>query len=118
MKWTPEEDQKLRDLASDGLSPTLIANILPERTADAIWARASRLKIRLQSQETRSAYEYLKEGGAVVRDEIGGVVGVRWGAATRTGETFATRFCERLVALGFIRPLSERANVFQWRDAA
>lgn len=43
---------------------------------------------------------FLKRGGVVVREDLGGVVGVRWGRAHRSGAPFNTEACERLLTNG------------------
>lgn len=44
--------------------------------------------------------EFLKRGGVLIREDIGGVVGVRWGRAHRSGPPFDTETCERLLERG------------------
>jgi hypothetical protein len=113
-RWKPEEDDLLMSLAGDGLSAQEIALALKSRTGAAVYGRAKALKVTLNSREHQSLRDYLREGGRLVRDEVGGVVGVRWARATRSGESFATKVCERFVELGWLRSADGRESVFCW----
>lgn len=115
-KWTPEEDAQLIDLAKDGLSAKEIAAAIG-RSESSVSGRASKLRITMRSRQHQSLREYLREGGPLVRDEIGGAVGVHWTKAARTGEAFAASICERFVALGFLRAFPDRPNVYRWAFA-
>lgn len=111
-RWNEQEDTVLRELAKDGLSGAEISRAIPGRSESSIYGRARTLRVSLTSREHQSLRDYLADGGCIVRDEVGGVVGVRWAAATRCGESFATKVCERLVSLGFLRTVDGRENVF------
>lgn len=113
-RWTQEQDDLLRELAADGLSAAEIARAMPDRSESAVYGRAAKLKARLSAGNYREMRDYLSGGGCLVRDEVGGVVGVRWARATRSGESYPTRTCERLAALGWLRPHQFSANVYQW----
>lgn len=112
-KWTPGEDDKLLELMADGLSADEIGRVITERSVSAIYGRASTLGKTFCSREHQGLRDYLREGGLLVREEVGGAVGVRWAPATRCGGSFGARVCERLVALGLLIPTRDRANVFQ-----
>lgn len=117
-KWTPEEDDAITKLAGDGLSAKEIARTVPPRSESAVSSRLSRIGVSLESREHQTLREYLAEGGRLVREEIGGAVGVHWAKATRCGVSFSTQVCERFVELGFIRPDAGRENIFRWSDPA
>lgn len=112
-KWTPEEDAQLAELAKDGFSAKEIAAAIG-RSEGSVSGRVAKLKVCLNSRAHQGLREYLREGGPLVRDEIGGVVGIHWTKAARTGEAFSAVICERFVALGFLRPEGGRPNVFKW----
>jgi hypothetical protein len=113
-RWTPEEDVILRDNVESGLSAAELALLLPDRTADAVWGRCRKIGLKLRAAEHTPLREYLAEGGCVVRENVGGAIGIHWAKATRSGSAFATSICERFVALGFLKPIPERENVFRW----
>jgi hypothetical protein len=45
---------------------------------------------------------FLRKGGRLLREDIGGVVGVRWGRAHRSGPPFDPQTCERLLEKGCV----------------
>lgn len=50
--------------------------------------------------EYRRLVEYMKRGGAVLREDVGGVVGVRWTTAHLSVVRFDPKACERLMERG------------------
>ncbi len=44
----------------------------------------------------RRLVRFLSKGGVLVREEIGGAVGVAWRTASRSGEGFPTEVCEKV----------------------
>ena len=116
-RWTPEEDAQLTELAAEGLSPAEVAGVMKTRSESAVAGRASKIGASFRSREHQPLREYLSRGGAVVREDIGGVIGVRWAKATRSGEAFSARACEVFVRLGLLAP-TERPDVFAWKPAA
>jgi hypothetical protein len=115
-KWTPEEDAALTDLAKDGFSAKEIAAAIG-RSEGSVSGRVAKLGVSLCSRQHQTLREYLRDGGPLARDDVGGIVGVHWTKAARTGEAFSATICERFVALGFLRPDGERPNVFRWAMA-
>lgn len=51
-------------------------------------------------REREFLLSFLKRGGALVREDIGGAIGVRWGRAHRCGPAFDPLACERLLERG------------------
>lgn len=113
-RWKPEEDDLLRELAVDGLSAREIALALTERSEGAVSSHASAIGVALISRGSQDLREYLAEGGRIVREDVGGIIGIYWAKATRSGSVFSAKTCERFVALGFIAPTDGRENVFRW----
>lgn len=113
-RWTDAEDDQLKELAADGLSAREIALALDARSESAVSGRAARIGASLLSSPHQSLREYLADGGRIVREDVGGAVGIHWAKATRSGSNFAATICERFVALGFIEPTDGRENVFRW----
>jgi hypothetical protein len=113
-RWTTEEDDLLKQLAVDGMSATLMTRALAGRSEAAITGRACRLGVPLASRAHQSLIDHLREGGAIIREQVGGAIGVHWTTAARAGGHFSDRLCERLLSLGYIAPLPGRENVFGW----
>ena len=61
---------------------------------------------------------FVKRGGFVVRDVVGGAVGVRWTRAARTGGWFNPAKLERALELGVLRPVQGAASIFRVRPPA
>ena len=56
---------------------------------------------------------YVKRGGFVVRDVVGGAVGVRWTRAARTGGWFNPAKLELALELGVLKPVRGAISIFQ-----
>lgn len=101
----------LRTCASDGLAASEAAAALGRNVA-GVYGRARRLGVRFTSSRHDQLRTFLRKGGRLVREEIGGAVGVRWGRAHRSGAAFDTRVCERLLELGQLKPSAEGQDVY------
>lgn len=99
MKWTTELDAKLKALMADGLTAAICADIMGA-TEGSIYARASSQSFKFQSDECQAVAKFLALGGRLIREDVGGVVGVRWARAHRSGPGFPAPICERLLELG------------------
>lgn len=110
--WTAGEDQLLRECAGDGLSSGETARIIG-RTVDSVSSRAGRKQIRFNSAEHAALRKYLKREDRLLREDLGGAVGVRWATAHRSGPTFSAAVCERLLAGGLVQPDPEAPHVFR-----
>lgn len=110
--WTAAEDQLLRECAGDGLSSGETARVL-DRTVDSVSSRAGRKQIRFSSAEHAALRKYLKREGRLLREDIGGAVGVRWATAHRSGPSFSAAVCERLLASGMMQPDPDAPHVFR-----
>lgn len=53
-----------------------------------------------RDRERKRAWRYLCRGGVVIREEIGGAIGVRWARATRSGAALDPACLERWVQKG------------------
>lgn len=102
-KWTEDDIATLKVLAKDGHSAVEAAVIL-ERTPAAVSGKASKEGISFDSVRHSELRTLLNGGGAVAREDHGGVVGVRWCSATRSGGSFDAAFCEHLLSRGLIVP--------------
>lgn len=115
-RWTAEEDATLKALAADGLNGREIARAMGDaRSESAVTGRAAKIGATMRSREHegQSLREHLAEGGRIVREEVGGAVGIHWTRASRMGGHFSAKLCERLAALGFIAPADGRENVYR-----
>lgn len=74
-------------------------------------------------REREFVLSFLRRGGALIREEMGGAVGIRWGPAHRCGTSFDSNTCERLLSRGCVingksrilenpHPFSKGNNVF------
>jgi hypothetical protein len=87
-----------------------------ERTRVEIAANTSRLdEFRRRDRERKRAWRFLKRGGVILREEIGGAVGVRWSKPSRSG-AFDAATCERWLQRGRLVADATLANGFTWRD--
>lgn len=111
MRWSPEDEERLAVLAKDGLSASAVADAL-NRTEGGVYAKAAAIGVTFSSTTHRGLTDHIEAGGAVMREDCGGSVGIRWTDAARTGATYATAICERLVQLGKLKPLPERTHIF------
>lgn len=112
MKWKPEEIVTLQCLAKDGLTGAEIGRIM-DRSEGSVNSAAFRNKIGLDSGAGIMARAYLKEGGAILREDCGGAVGIRWAPAHRSAGSFPTPLCEAYLAHGFLTEL--RPNTYRAR---
>lgn len=102
-KWTEDDVATLKVLAKDGLS-TVEAAVILKRTPAAVSGKASKEGITFDSIRFSEVRSLLANGGAVAREDHGGVVGIRWCSATRSGGSFDVAFCEHLLSRGLIVP--------------
>jgi hypothetical protein len=109
--WTEEREGRLRELASSGLTAALCAKALGTTEA-AVYGRARKLEISFDGSECASVTRFLAEGGRLLREEIGGVIGVRWCRAHRSGPGFPAAICETLLQQDYMRPIPGSSNVF------
>jgi len=114
--WSEEDVERLEQLAGEGLSGKEIALIL-KRTEAAIRAKAAACEISIDSREDGGLRSFLRDGGHLIREEIGGAVGVHWARASRSGGAFSPRLCERLRELGLIVPTMDREHIFRGKLA-
>lgn len=116
-KWTPEEDACLKECAKTGLTAgeaaVAVAALGNERGEAACASRARRLKITFNSASNIGLRNFLAEGGRLIREDIGGVIGVRWARAHRSGSGFATDVCEKLLAIGLLKPEPNAQHVYR-----
>lgn len=110
--WSTQEDVLLRQCASEGLSSSEAARIL-DRTVDSVSSRAGRTGVRFSSADHSALRKYLKREGRLIREDVGGAVGVRWACAHRSGPTFSAAICDRLLAHALILPDPEAPQVFR-----
>lgn len=60
------------------------------------------MEARLERRRERERLlSFLKRGGAIVREDVGGGVGVRWGKAHRCGRGFDAATCDKILEAGF-----------------
>ncbi|MFY8143064.1 MAG: hypothetical protein ACOVMT_04175 [Caulobacter sp.] len=103
-RWSPADEARLVELAKAGLSGKEIGSVLA-RPVGGVRAKASELKVPIDSVPNDALRRHLagddtRLPGAVLREEIGGVIGVRWCLPSRYGETFCTVYCDTLLSLG------------------
>lgn len=115
-RWTEEQDAALAQAIKDGLSARE-AGLVVGKSESATQGRANRLKLSFESSENQGLRTYLREGGRLVREEIGGAVGIHWARATRSGGGFKAQFCERLVELGLLVREEGSQSVFRMSEA-
>lgn len=101
-RWTTQEDEKLTALAASGVTAKQASATMPGRTAAGLAKRAAKIGVSFQGGDP-ALRAFLDKGGVLVRDEIGGAVGVRWGCAHRSGGGFDAGVCEKLREFGFLR---------------
>ena len=109
--WSSEEDVVLEACAADGLSGCETARALC-RSANTVYARAGRRQIRFASAAQASPRAFLAKGGVLVREDVGGAVGIAWSRAHRSGPGFASTACERYLQLGLLKPLDDAGRLF------
>jgi hypothetical protein len=89
-----------------------------ERARVEIAANTARLhECRRRDRERKRAWRYLKKGGIILREDIGGVVGVRWCKPTRSGG-FDAPTCARWVAAGRLIQADDVANGYRWHEVS
>lgn len=110
-KWTKEHDGRLLALIDDGLTAAQVAHLM-DRSEGSVRARALKLKVGFNSTRQADLLDFLRKGRALVREDIGGVVGVRWCPADRSGGNFNTPMCETLAHHGFLARLEEARAVY------
>lgn len=110
-KWTEELDAKLKTLGSDGLTAVEIAAVM-DLSEGPVRSRAAHLKVSLDGSDHYDLHRFVAAGGALIREDIGGVIGVRWGRAHRSGSPFDTDMCERLLTLGALAPIEPTRPVY------
>lgn len=99
--WTPERDALLETLAEGGASGEEVARIV-ECSASTVYRRAKALKIFFDARSTTLLRNFLEDGGRLIREDVGGAVGIRWGRANRSGPGFEFDHCETFLRLGMI----------------
>lgn len=105
-KWTEQEDGKLLACIGDGLTAEETSPVVG-KSSSACAGRASRLKVGFNSAPHAGLRAFLSAGGRIVREDLGGVVGVRWARASRSGGGFAAPICDRFVQLGILRAVDD-----------
>lgn len=103
-KWTEEEVATLRDMAEVGFTAEEVATVLG-RSPSSVSGAASSRRIEFLSSKNAGARAFLKRGGAVMREDFGGAIGVLWSSAHRgeKPERFDTTFLDRLLAMGWLK---------------
>lgn len=114
-KWTVELDAQLAELASDGLSVAEAAKIMG-LTYGSVAGRASSQRVAFYGHENMGLRAFIQRGGHLMREDIGGIVGIRWAPADRNGGSFPTPFCERLLSLGLLKQAGFGPRVFRGAD--
>ncbi|MET3665954.1 hypothetical protein [Caulobacter sp. 1776] len=115
MRWTADQDDRLRQLAAAGLSTRDSAERMGV-TRGAASCRARRLGLRFDPAASRPLMKFLREKGVLQREQIGGSIGVRWTPVTRTGGHFPPALCELLLADGQLSPIAGRDDIFGPRE--
>lgn len=100
-RWTDDEDARLREYAKIGLTAAE-AGVVLDRSESACAGRARRLDVAFNSAAHTDLRLFVAKGGRLVREDIGGVVGVRWARAHRSGPGFATPICEQFLTIGLL----------------
>lgn len=65
-------------------------------------------------RDRKRAWRFLRAGGAIVWEDFGGGVGVRWSTASRSGKVFDTPICERWMERERIAPVLGHVATFVW----
>lgn len=117
--WSPAEVEKLQSMAKAGLSGREMVPHLPGRTQSAIANKAAAEEIGLNSDLVSPIRTFGEKGGVFIREDHGGVVGIRWGCAHRSGGAFDPQLCEGLADFGLLVPYPSRGqdNLFRWNKA-
>jgi len=101
--WTDEMKALLTGMAADGLTAGECADALG-LTEGQVRYQADKLEIGFDSTAATALRNFLNDGGRLIREDFGGVVGVRWACAHRCGGSFPTAICERLLSLKRLAP--------------
>lgn len=94
--------ERLRTLAGDGLDGRWIARAMG-RSTNSIYSMASKSGIRIGADDLSLSRKALAGGVALIREEIGGSIGIRWACAHRSGDPLNSRFLERIYELGYLK---------------
>lgn len=108
--WSEKECEKLSELASYGMSCAMVAKAL-KRSASSVSTKASKSGVRFDSLRHSELITLMDKGGNIAREDLGGVIGIRWFPAHRSGGSFDASFCEKLLEFGVLEEV--RQGVFQ-----
>ncbi len=106
MKWTDDECSKLAELASHGLSCQMVAKSLG-RSVSSVSTKAAKSGVSFDSLRHSELLTLMDKGGNIACEDLGGVIGVRWFPAHRSGGSFDPMFCAKLVELELLIPIRE-----------
>lgn len=100
-RWTADKLTQLKELAAKGLGGAEIAHVIGA-TPSAIEGACARYRVSRNSQRSQEIREAIRRGVRLIREDVGGAIGVRWSSAHRGGETYPTAYCEALVEMGLL----------------
>lgn len=112
--WDDTEDATLKRAAEDKLGAYEAAKLL-DRSEAAVRGRARKLGVSFNGARCRDVREHVAGGGYLVRDEVGGVIGVHWACATRSAGAFDGQVCEALVEHGLLLPEKPGRAIYKAR---
>lgn len=106
MKWTDDELGRLEELASHGMSCQMVAKAL-ERSVASVSTKAAKSGISFDSLRHSELITLMDKGGNIACEDLGGVIGIRWFPAHRSGGSFDPEFCAKLVELEILVPIRD-----------
>lgn len=115
MRWELEDDITLRHLARAGVGAKECGVILG-RSEGAVRARAKRLDVTFDGLACKAVREHLASGAVLVREDVGGGIGVHWACATRSLGGFNAKVCEALMNAGLLVPDERGRTVYRARQ--
>lgn len=102
-RWLPDEVALLTSLAKIGVGAKECAFILG-RSEGAVRAKAQASEVVFNGLACKQVRDHLASGAVLVREEVGGVIGVHWACASRSLGGFNARVCEALRDHGLLVP--------------
>jgi hypothetical protein len=79
-----------------------LRSLTSSATPSAIDGACTRHHVSRNSQRSQEIREAIRRGVRLIREDVGGAIGVRWSSAHRGGETYPTAYCEALVEMGLL----------------
>lgn len=120
--WSPADEAEVALLAKAGLSGREIGSVL-KRSEAAVRAKAAELKVPIDSKANDALRRLLAGSddalpGIILREDLGGVIGVRWCLPSRSGDTFCAAYCQALLDQQMIVPAANAGrDMFMLRAA-